>query len=135
MDSFEMAVILGESGITAPDKCTECPRLGALASTLSIAKENKQFIATSSDEDVLTANIHSQLSEQMRHMIPHATEEEIAATASRSVADFLGSDQYPEFLKNAGSHLAEEDAKIEATLGEITTLLANCPPEGCGLDE
>lgn len=126
-----MAVTLGESGITIPDKCKQCPRLGALASTLSIAKENKQFITTSSDKDVLTANMHSQLAEQMRHMIPHATEEEIAATASRSIASFLDSDQYPEFLKNAGSHLEEEDATIEATLGEITNLLAHCPPEGC----
>lgn len=128
-------MVLAESEIQIPDRCKACLQLGELASTLSRAQENKQYIVTSTNEETLSASMKAQLGAQIRERFPGATDEEIASTVNNSLANFFDSDQYSEFLKSAGSALETEESTIEATLGKITTLLAECPPEGCHTSE
>ena len=131
MDKFELTMTLGESGIAVPDKCKTCPRLGKIASTLSQAQENKNFLIVSSDEEVMAANVRAQLTARVRERFSDALDEQVASTVDNSFANFLNSDRYTDALKYAGSLLEVEDAKIEATLGEVIKLVSECPPEGC----
>lgn len=132
MDSFELEMSLGEFGLIAPDRCKACPRLGNLAAKLSSAQEDRNFLTTSSNEEVLTANARTQLAEQMHARYPGATDEQIANTVENSVANYLSSESYTNFLKQAGALLEQADVTVAATVTEIDELLVTCPPEGCG---
>lgn len=131
MDPFELTMTLSEFGVDVPDKCKVCPRLGRLAATLSRAQENRNFLITLSDEEVLAANIRAQLTAQAREHFPQATTEQVAYAVDGGVANFLDSEGYTNALKSAGSLLEMEDATVTATLEDITSLLSLCPAEGC----
>lgn len=131
MDKFELTMTLTEFGIDTPDRCKVCPHLGSLASKLSRAQENKNFLTTSVDEEVLTANICAQLTVRVKERFPGTTDEQVADIVDNSFANFLRSDQYTDALKQAGNILEEEDTTIALLLNEIASLVEGCPPEGC----
>lgn len=132
MDSFELEMTLGQFGFEFPERCKTCSRLGELAAKLSTAQGNKDFLATSTDTEVIAANTRSQLTEQLRERYPAATDEQVAATVERSVSSYLGSENHTSFLQQAGVLMEQADSVIDTTVTEIDELLIVCPPEGCG---
>lgn len=122
---------LGQFGLEAPERCKTCPKLGDLATKLSVAQGNKDMITLTTDPEVLAASARAQLTQQIREHYPDASDEQVTASAEDSVAKFLGSEKHADFLKYASAHLAQEDTAIAATATAIDELLIVCPPDGC----
>jgi hypothetical protein len=131
MNEFELTMTLSEFGIDTPDRCKACPKLGSLASKLSLSQENKNFLTVSTEESVLFANIRSQLHAQFVEHYPTATEEQATIALDNSMAHFLASDRYSSFLRKSGEMIEEDDAAITDTLNEMVNLVDMCPPQGC----
>jgi hypothetical protein len=126
MDRFELITTLSEHGITVPDRCIGCQRLGNLASILSQTQEDQDFLVT----EVMAKSMRAQLTLQVRGHYPNASDEEVAATVDKSIDKFLIGDGHSNPLRSAGALLEQANATIASSVEDAASTLSACPPEG-----
>lgn len=132
MDRLELDLTLNEHSLQVPEKCMTCPHLAKLVTKLSVAQDNKSYITAATEEDVMAASIGAVARQQLSRNHPGMSEEQMSEAVEKSIINYLGSESYTKLLMQASSILEEEDATIACTVTEVNTLLAACPPQGCG---
>lgn len=125
-----------EQELEVPERCKSCPRLGELTVRITQANNNKDYTLGIVESDQ-AAMLRPYITEDVMRKFPterypKMTNEIRAQEIENRIASRLSSDASARNLVRAGQELLRLDGIISSTSEEIETMIAGCPPEGCG---